>query len=259
MHTISELTFLDGYAFYLDGDTVETYGKLVSFEKDKRVVDLMYTQRQFTPGDGLRAFQVQQRVYPFLIKCCELILHGFAKAGTLYKAPSNLENNSDATSGMANLNLTSESAPTVGESGILPTLANITAEAPYRLPAVLDLNRIRSIIERKREAADDHFWTLREDPGYFADAIMDWSEHRNDRLLDTNGNPHPTGPHTIDFWERVVRNVIANAYSAFMNWDILLRHVDRLLILQDRYKDEISYEKPLPREYLIAILKFRQL
>lgn len=54
---------------------------------------------------------------------------------------------------------------------------------------------------------------MREDPGYFAEEIKDWSEHRNDRLPDTNGQPHPTGPHTVDFWHRVIRNVISESVS----------------------------------------------
>jgi hypothetical protein len=77
--------------------------------------------------------------------------------------------------------------------------------------------------------------------------------------LDTRGNPHPTGPHTTEFWERVIRNVIADAYSGFMNWDLLLLQVNNLCTLRHKYKDEISYDRQLPEEYLIAILKFREL
>lgn len=54
---------------------------------------------------------------------------------------------------------------------------------------------------------------MREDPGYCAEEIKDWSEHRNDRLPDTNGQPHPTGPHTVDFWHRVIRNVMSESVS----------------------------------------------
>lgn len=100
---------------------------------------------------------------------------------------------------------------------------------------------------------------MREDPGYFADTVRDWSEHRNDRLLDTRGNPHPTGPHTTAFWECVIRNVIADAHSGFMNWDLLHKTLVRLCALRDKYKDQIVYEAQLPEEYLVAILNFKQL
>ena len=100
---------------------------------------------------------------------------------------------------------------------------------------------------------------MREDPGYFADTVIDWSEHRNDRLLDTWGNPHPTGPQTTDFWERVIRNVIADAYSGYETWSLLHGQVNRLCVLKEKYKNEISYDRQLPDEYLVALLKFQQL
>ncbi|CAG8959565.1 hypothetical protein HYFRA_00001466 [Hymenoscyphus fraxineus] len=257
-HTVKEPCLLDEHALYLDGDTVETYGKLVPFAEDPEAKELMYTSRQFTPGEGLRAFELQQRIYPFLIKVCELILHDMVEAATLYDTPTKDEK-SKVIPEMAKLEISSNVPPAPTEGGFLPTLHQIAAEAPYRLPASLDFHRIREVIAGKRSASDDHVWALREDPGYFGETVTDWGEHRNDRLLDYFGNPHPTGPHTMDFWERVVRNIIHDAYSNFMTWDLLLRLVDRLIVLQAKYKDQIAYEKRLPKEYLIELLKFRQI
>ncbi|KAL2075053.1 hypothetical protein VTL71DRAFT_8833 [Oculimacula yallundae] len=222
-HSVEEPAFLLGYNLFMDGETADTYGRLASWNDDIDTVHLMFSQRQFTPGDGLRVLQIQDRIYPFLIKCCELILHDLAGAGSLLDPnfPTTLQTTTAA-----------DPAPT-GVNEILPTLATISAEAPYRIPANLDLERIRGILAARRSAAEDHLFALREDPGYFADTIRDWSDHRNDALLDTEGNPHPTGPHTIDFWERVIRN--------------------------EKYKDEISYDKQLPEEYLVALLHFREI
>lgn len=100
---------------------------------------------------------------------------------------------------------------------------------------------------------------MREDPGYFADTIADWSEHRNDTLLDTHGNPHPTGPHTLDFWERVIRNAVGDAYTGFEIWSLLHRLVSRLCTLKEKYEKEISYDSQLPEEYLVELLKLEQL
>jgi hypothetical protein len=66
-HFIPEPAFLKGYTLFMDGETIETYGKLVSWDDDEKAADLMFSQRQFTPGDGLRVFELQERVYPFLI------------------------------------------------------------------------------------------------------------------------------------------------------------------------------------------------
>jgi hypothetical protein len=248
-HFIGEPAFLMGYTLFMDGDTAETYGKLVSWEDDKNALNLMCSERQFTPGDGLRVFELQEKIYPFLVKCCELILHDLVESGSLYDEKFPIISETAATT---------KSVPSTATE-MLPSLAFISAEAPYRLPANLDLERLRGILAARLSAAEDHLWALREDPGYFGDTIKDWSEHRNDRLLDTWGNPHPTGPHTTDFWERVIRNAIADAYTGFETWSLLHRQVNHLVALKEKYKDGISYANQLPEEYLIEILKFQEL
>ncbi|TGO44513.1 hypothetical protein BCON_0505g00060 [Botryotinia convoluta] len=250
-HFIPEPAFLPFHTLFLDGDKVETYGRLVSWEEDNSAADLMFTERQFSPGDGLKAFELQEKIYPFLIRCCELILHDFTKSGALLDAniPTGITPNT-----------TIDPEPTASAvTEILPSLATISAEAPYRLPANIDFERLREIFAARLSAAEDYLFDLREDPGFFADTINDWSEHRNDALLDTNGNPHPTGPHTQDFWGRVVRNIIGDGYSNYETWFLLHRQAALLCTLMEKYKDEISYNKQLPKEYLIAILKLREL
>ncbi|TVY91154.1 hypothetical protein LAWI1_G003284 [Lachnellula willkommii] len=248
-HWIEEPAFLMKYTLFMDGETPETYGKLVSWEDDEEGALLMFSQRQFTPGDGLRVLELQEKVYPFLVKCCELILHDLVESGSLYDDQFPIVQ-ADAAASQTDSSTITE---------ILPSLASISAEAPYRLPANLNLDRLSGIFAARLSAAEDHLWQMREDPGYFADTIIDWSEHRNDRLLDTMGNPHPTGPHTTDFWERVIRNAVADAYTGFETWSLLHRQVNRMLTLKEKYKDKISYDSQLPEEYLVEILKFKQL
>ncbi|KAF7920988.1 hypothetical protein BELL_0534g00060 [Botrytis elliptica] len=250
-HFIPEPAFLPFHTLFLDGDKVETYGRLVSWDEDDAAADLMFTERQFSPGDGLKAFELQEKIYPFLIRCCELILHDFTKSGALLDA--------NIPTGIAPDPVVAPEPTTAAVTEILPSLATISAEAPYRLPANIDFERLREIFAARLSAAEDYLFDLREDPGFFADTINDWSEHRNDALLDTNGNPHPTGPHTQDFWGRVVRNIISDAYSSYETWFLLHRQAALLCTLMEKYKDEISYNKQLPKEYLIAILKLREL
>lgn len=248
-HFIPETAFLMHFTLFLDGDTTEAYGKLVSWKDNEEAINLMWTQRQFIPGEGLRVFELQEKVYSFLIKCCKLILHDLVDSGLLY----------DDEFPIIPLAISATKSEPPTSTTLLPSLASISAEAPYRLPARLDLERLRVILAARLSAAEDHLWALREDAGYFADTIMDWSEHRNDRLPDTRGNPHPTGPHTVDFWERVIRNVIVDAYSGFETWNLLHKDVKGLLSLKEKYKNEICYDRDLPEEYLVSILRFKHL
>ncbi|CAD6445774.1 097abc67-9730-4319-8d27-0b8dd73a7e21-CDS [Sclerotinia trifoliorum] len=231
-HFIPEPAFLPFHTLFLDGDKIETHGRLVSWEEDDAAADLMFTERQFSPGDGLKAFELQEKIYPFLIKCCELILHDFVTSGAL------LDGNISTGITPEPLATPDLAPPAVTE--ILPSLATISAEAPYRLPANINFERRRDIFAARLSAAEDYL------------------EHRNDALLDTYGKPHPTGPHTHDFWERVVRNVIGDGYTNYETWFLLYRQSALLCTLKEKYKNEISYDKQLPKEYIIALLKFKE-
>lgn len=83
-HFLKEPAFLKGYTLFMDGETSTTYGNFVSWEESEDAVDLMFSQRQFNPGEGLLVLELQEKVYPFLIKCCELILHDLVVDGTLF-------------------------------------------------------------------------------------------------------------------------------------------------------------------------------
>lgn len=125
---VPELAFLEGHTLILDGDTVDTYGRLVASKPDK------CSPFQLSPSRGLRALELQKGVYQFLVKCCELILHGCLGRETLFESeiPPNV---------LAELLITSNSAPPKF-AGILPSLDIIAAEAPYRLPSNLDLKHL---------------------------------------------------------------------------------------------------------------------
>ncbi|KAF8635999.1 hypothetical protein AX15_000160 [Amanita polypyramis BW_CC] len=139
----------------------------------------------------------------------------------------------------------------------LNSLATVAAEAPYRLPTSLDLSRILDIIAAKCSAAEDHIWTLREDPSYFSDIMLDAKEHRLEVLPDMRGNRHPTlRPQAGGvFWNRVLGNTIADAYFSLVIWDELHRQIVNLQSLKTKYDNDIMPEKDLPEELPGAFLK----
>lgn len=68
-----------------------------------------------------------------------------------------------------------------------PTLASIAAEAPYRVPARSDFERLKTVVDARRSGAEDHIRSLREDPGYFADVLQDWCYHSHKMLANARG------------------------------------------------------------------------
>ena len=72
--------------------------------------------------------------------------------------------------------------------------------SPYRVPTQIDFKRLKSVIDAKLSDAEDDIRSLREDPGYFADFVQDWSDHRQETLLDTDGSRHPVLDKPL-FWD----------------------------------------------------------
>ncbi|RAL09768.1 uncharacterized protein BO97DRAFT_472253 [Aspergillus homomorphus CBS 101889] len=175
--------FLNEHTVAFTGRTTpETYGELLHWDDLPPAFDWMHTQREVHPGLGLVGLEIQEKLYSFLVKCCMQLLCEYTCKDLLKDdLPVQPEPLAMSTGG-AGLNL----------------LAVVAAEALFRLPANLDLS------------------PLREDPGYFAEALQDRMEHRLEKLLDVRGQAHPElkAPAT-KMWDRVIGDVISEAYLHF--------------------------------------------
>ncbi|KAK5017276.1 hypothetical protein LTR39_001635, partial [Cryomyces antarcticus] len=109
----------------------------------------------------------------------------------------------------------------------------------------------------KRSAAADHVWALREDPGYFADVVRDYKEHRQEMLLDENGRQHPIlqAPTETTFWNRVLGNVTVDAHFSLVIWENIYQQILNLKSLKQKYSKDIMPNKELPKEYMDALQK----
>ncbi|QSZ29250.1 hypothetical protein DSL72_003762 [Monilinia vaccinii-corymbosi] len=230
--------FLNVYSMLLEGEKVETYGRLVSWGEDEGAMMNTMAGLAHLPGPGLWILEIQQRLLHFLVQCCEALLHDIDAGSLISEASIKPE------------------PPLLKENSEWSTIASVAAEAPYRLPSQLNFNRLKDIVQARRMSAEDYIRDLREDPGYFADVLGDWSEHRQEILLDTLGNRHPTLDRPL-FWEYVIGSVVADAYGALIVWEDIGEQLTRLASLQSKYASEITPKKQLPSEYMRALLTLR--
>jgi hypothetical protein len=230
--------FLNLHTMLLEGETIETYGRIVSWNDDEEAMMKTFNGLGFLPGAGVQVLEIQQKLLAFLLTCCYSILHDM-----------------DLNTMTSEAIIRPEPSP-LSDDAEYPTLATIAAEAPYRLPARLDFNCLKALVNAKRLSVEDHIRCLREDPGYFADVLGDWSEHRQEKLPDINGKRHPVLGEPL-FWERVIGNVVTDAYGGLVVWNIISEQLTHLATLQAKYSDSITPTKTLPPEYLKALLKFR--
>ncbi|KAK1246176.1 hypothetical protein MKX07_005245 [Trichoderma sp. CBMAI-0711] len=240
-----ERIFLNEHTMILHGAILaEEYGNLLAWDDHPDALDWMHTQKQFNPGDGLVILEAQDRLMKFLVDCCRDILHDIPHDQLI----------SEAYPIQPELPL-----QLGGEARGFESLASMAAEAPYRLPAQLDLGRIESLLSAKARAAEDHLWALREEPAYFRQYVLDAREHRLEMIKDALNNTHPTLVPGRDwlFRARVVGEVLFEAYLELELYSELHRQAQNLLTLEKKYEAAISPLKDLPEEYLNALLTFR--
>ncbi|TEY70093.1 hypothetical protein BOTCAL_0111g00110 [Botryotinia calthae] len=233
-----EATSLDFHTILLEGETVETYGRLVSWDEDVDAKIKTFTGLAHLPGWGLLILEVQQRLLHLLVKCCEALLQDINADSLISKASIKPE------------------PPLLTDGSDRPTIAAVAAEAPYRLPSKLDFHRLQVIVETRRISAEDYIRDLREDPGYFAEVLEDWRQHRYEAIPDAFGDQH----YSLDsplYWEYVIRKVVSDAYNTLVIWENVAHQLKHLALLQKKYQSEITPEKELPLEYMKALLTLR--
>ncbi|PYI31035.1 hypothetical protein BP00DRAFT_344632 [Aspergillus indologenus CBS 114.80] len=221
-------------------ENTRQYGELVICDDDKGFGRKVL--KQFTPGHGLLVLEAQARLLTFLVQCCRQLL------------PDIPVDDFDAFPILPPPQVKSES-----ELSSFESLRLMAAEAPYRVPAQLDLSRIESLLAARASAAEDHLWALREDPEYFASAVLDLKEHRHEVLKDLQGRDHPDLSHSQEtvFWGRILTTVVGTAYVNVESFAQLSQQARALVSLQHQYADQISPSQDLPEEFLTALLRFR--
>jgi hypothetical protein len=231
--------FLNEYTMYFHrGETADEYGGLISWDDEEDAFENMMNEVGMHPGHGLHALEIQQRIWAFLVTWSRSLLQD---------VPS-------PTQGDVLLN--PGPPPTLGD---ITSLKMIALEAPYRIPAHLNFARLKAIASAERNAREDHLWALREDPGYFADAMQEASAHRQEMLLDTKGHEHPTlkEPGRPLFWNRVLGSVLVESHFGFATFNEIVRQINDLASLHARHYNRIKPEVGLPSDLFMAFQNLR--
>jgi hypothetical protein len=237
--------FLNCYTKTFNGVTNDRdYGKLVSWDANDEAFEWMSTRSQFLPGEALLILEAQDRLMSFLVACCGKVLHDIPPDSLL----------DDAYPVQPEPTLKSSINASGGTS-----LTVLAEEAPYRPPANIGLDKIEPLISARVLSAEDHIWALREDPGYFAEKLFELKEHRQEMIKDIMGSAHPTlrplREHAL--WARIAGSLVVEASFQLEMYSEMHAQARHLRDLKQKYETRISPRKPLPEEYLRAILKLR--
>ncbi|KAI1320307.1 hypothetical protein F5Y16DRAFT_414012 [Xylariaceae sp. FL0255] len=204
--------------------TLEEYGKIIHSENERHDVAERLKMNEFNPRKTLAILEAQEKILDFLVSCCKQIL---------WDIPSQ--------------ELTNPRFPIQDEPH------------PTECPLVLDLTRMEQILRAQVAAAEDHLWSLREDPAYLEEQLKETRDTRQANIIEHNGRLHPwvREGHEDELWSVVVPAVVWSAFSLLEVFSQLHEEVQILQHLHEKYMATISPTENLPEEFLIALLKFR--
>ncbi len=216
--------------------TPEAYGKLCLVDAHKTGCNCDGKQC-LLPGNGLVVLAIQDRIYDFAVKCCRLILHDISEenltSGPIQPEPPAISAG-NRSSGIMSLSITS-------------------LEAPYRLPAEIDLKSLQYIVTTHLQEAEDHIFVLREDPHYFSKSLYDAREHRVEMLPDTRGCKHPRlGPCEDDLWVDIINAYTYDTTEGVERLGILEKRFAELIRLKDQHHDALPSNGSFPKAYEVA-------
>ena len=190
---------------------------------------------------GLGTLEIQQRLYRFLYDCTKQILHEISEEELLsYKYPIRSE---------------PDLAPI---PNTFPSLTSAAKDAPYKSLEYCDFRRLERIASAARSASEDRLWLLRDDPGYFAEAVKQYEDHRQEQLSELDGDDHVMTskmPRHI-FCSHLLNRLhhVSSIRRIFFAW--AQKQLLRLIKLEREFACDISDIRELPEELSNALEEF---
>lgn len=222
---------LPGYAMMFTGrKDVTRYGELVRVDVAN---ERPQVHRGVPVGDGILILRAQADIMTFLQECCHSILSGIS-ADEIPRSPD--------------LPLPTLSAVT--DAGFV-SLEVMAAQAPYRVPAHIDFDRMASLLGAKRDQVLDHLISLQEDPAYFQEYILEFIQHRPAAIGTGQGLPMGTE------WKKELPTIIMAEYTQLEIFSELHFQAEALQQMHRVDAPSIHPERDLPGAYMNALLKFR--
>jgi hypothetical protein len=204
---------------FLYGWDAESYGSFEEYESREDAQDHVRSGRAVHPVQGIQILIIQVFIMRMLQECCEAILRDLDKHVVIAGIISN-----------------NPEPPRLDEASDAIFTADIMYDAPYRLPGRLDLARLRSLIAARIDELEEHVWTLRKDPGYFADLMQRTWEHNMNNLRDNEGKRtaimHKSRQALMGY---VLRDVVMYAYYIVHLWHGCQRELADVQALLDTH------------------------
>ncbi|KAL8861279.1 MAG: hypothetical protein Q9198_010537, partial [Flavoplaca austrocitrina] len=125
------------------------------------------------------------------------------------------------------------------------SLSGHMLEAPYRVPDMFNLARLIHLVQARRCEVEDHFFAIREDPGYFAEVMYAAS-------VDITANRSKGSAKKDATWNTAISLVLGTSYYDMFRWEAVSYLCDNLIESYTEHKDGIQPGRILPTAFVRA-------
>lgn len=234
-----KIAWLPGWTMVLIGQSApESYGTLVRWKKYFGALRLCVAGVHLGVGTGLLILEAQSKIYDFLLECCYQMFPD-TPPGSLLSIRSLHQPE------------TSRIEATVADYF---DLATAVAQAPYRTPVALDTYRLAQLLDAKRAAAEDHAWSIQEDPGYFKEVLLARARHRHDQVPGIDGRKDPV-VNTQSFWNDVVHFELDTTFYYMLHWDMMSGLAKQLHVKVQPGFEKFNQQEPLPADIEVILIQ----
>ncbi|KAK4034371.1 hypothetical protein C8A01DRAFT_39148 [Parachaetomium inaequale] len=198
--------------------------------------------REVAGSEGVLVLEVQARLLNFLTDFCREILHDKRAEIDDERIPEEPEPD-----------------PLPAHDETTDSIVWVALQAPYRTPhAAIDLH---GMVDLAKAAADDaqmRLWTLRQDPGYFATAVVDFEQHSFEYILDVNRQHHADVDLPGKFFiNKAVRKMVHEALRIALLWEVVASLLEQIVEQERRFLESaVQLEEDSP-EYFDLLLRLR--
>lgn len=231
----------------------DTYGKLKTISVAE-MENIVWTGYAFQLAQGIVILEIQQRLYRFLLRCAELLLHDIDIPQVVTDA--NTMDPKEHWSLASTLSL---------EPAEWQSVSKMNSQASYRLPRPFSLEFLQRLAGAQRDAAEDVFWALHEDPGLFQEHVtllvqQSWEPCR--RAYGAEDKARAYGAE--DKVEPAARkqagiHVVLDICHDIILWEAIDVDLRTLKTLKDSTSTNFQLSERLPPDYEKALERFMSL
>ncbi|KAL8853006.1 MAG: hypothetical protein Q9221_002154 [Calogaya cf. arnoldii] len=210
----------------------ETYGKLRSIS-DAEVENIIWTGYAFQLAHGIVILETQQRLYRFLLRCAELLLH-----------------DTDLSQVLLDVDNTVQEGPSDLADVIVPEPAEWLSVSKLN---TFSLDHLLKLAGAERDAAENLFWALHEDPGLFqgqVTSLVRQSLVPCRRAFDVGDTVEPAARLQAGI------HIVLDVCHDIILWEAIDEDLKKLKILKDSISTDFQLSERLPPDYEEALESF---